>query len=249
VIFMHDPREALMPNIANVYKMRDAGRSHARTLLAGVVMAIAVGLVVSFFAFINNSYRYGGCNLDTWGMVSAPKVYIDKAIKSLDQPTNGMQPELWNVLLGAAICAVVIYMRLHHLWWPFHPIGLVLAPVWAMHISKGEQEQRLLDREKDPTKYWKLSAGDWEERGYWDAYTEAYEDAIGRCSASHAPWFIIPANHKWFRNLAVAEAIVDALKPCKKAWLEHLEEIGDGAMAEIAQLRQESESRKDGRRP
>jgi len=106
-----------------------------------------------------------------------------------------------------------------------------------LHISKQEQEQRLLEREKDPTKAWKLSAGDWEERQYWDAYTEAYEDAISRCSAEHAPWYIVPANKKWFRNLAIAEAIVDALRPHKHGWLQHLEEVGKQETAAIAESR------------
>src|SRR4051794_2351444 len=76
---------------------------------------------------------------------------------------------------------------------------------FCLHISKDEQEQRLLAREKDPEKAWKLSVGDWQERQYWDDYTAAYEDAIQECSTKHAPWYIVPANRKWFRNLAIAE--------------------------------------------
>ncbi|MBI3945191.1 MAG: polyphosphate kinase 2 family protein [Armatimonadetes bacterium] len=106
-----------------------------------------------------------------------------------------------------------------------------------LHISRKEQEQRLLEREQDPTKSWKLSTSDWQEREYWGAYTEAYEDAISRCSTSHAPWHIVPADRKWFRNLAVAETIVEALRPCKKGWLAHLEEIGRREKAAIAELR------------
>ena len=95
-----------------------------------------------------------------------------------------------------------------------------------LHISKKEQEQRLLEREKDSVKSWKLSVSDWEEREYWDDYTEAYEEALNRCSTKHAPWFIVPADKKWFRNLAIAEALRDALVPFKKRWLEKLEDIG-----------------------
>jgi PPK2 family polyphosphate:nucleotide phosphotransferase len=95
-----------------------------------------------------------------------------------------------------------------------------------LHISREEQEERLLEREQDRTKYWKLSVGDWKEREYWNAYTRAYEDAINRCSAPQAPWFIVPADKKWFRNLAVAEAIVAALKPFEKDWLNKLDEVG-----------------------
>jgi PPK2 family polyphosphate:nucleotide phosphotransferase len=95
-----------------------------------------------------------------------------------------------------------------------------------LHISKEEQKQRLLEREKDATKSWKLSVGDWKEREYWDDYTAAYEDALNECSSKRRPWFVVPANKKWFRNLAVAEALRDALMPFRKKWLEELEEEG-----------------------
>lgn len=95
-----------------------------------------------------------------------------------------------------------------------------------LHISKKEQEERLLEREKDPVKSWKLSISDWTEREYWDDYTAAYEDALNHCSTKQAPWFIVPADKKWFRNLAVAEALRDALIPFRKTWLEKVEEQG-----------------------
>ena len=106
-----------------------------------------------------------------------------------------------------------------------------------LHISKDEQKKRLLEREKDPIKSWKLSVSDWKEREYWDDYTAAYEDALNRCSTKHAPWFIVPADKKWFRNLAVAEALRDALLPFKKKWLEKLEEIGREKKREIEEYR------------
>lgn len=106
-----------------------------------------------------------------------------------------------------------------------------------LHISKEEQEQRLLEREQDATKYWKLSAGDWKERQYWNDYTRAYEDVLNQCSAPHAPWFVVPANKKWFRNLAVAEAVVAAMKPYEKQWMKRLEEIGLKSKAEIEAFR------------
>jgi PPK2 family polyphosphate:nucleotide phosphotransferase len=95
-----------------------------------------------------------------------------------------------------------------------------------LHISKEEQKERLVEREEDPTKSWKLSVGDWQEREYWDDYTAAYEDALNECSSKRRPWFIVPANKKWFRNLAVAEALRDSLTPFRKKWLAELEEEG-----------------------
>ncbi len=106
-----------------------------------------------------------------------------------------------------------------------------------LHISKDEQEQRLLAREQDEDKAWKLSVGDWKERELWDSYTDAYEDALEECSTKKAPWRIIPANHKWFRDLAVAEAIVDELKGYKREWHEHLHQIGVVKLAELAEMR------------
>ena len=95
-----------------------------------------------------------------------------------------------------------------------------------LHISREEQEERLLKREQDATKFWKLSVGDWQEREHWDDYTAAYEDAISRCGAPHAPWFVVPADKKWFRDLAISEALVAALGPFRQRWLAQLEEVG-----------------------
>ncbi len=106
-----------------------------------------------------------------------------------------------------------------------------------LHITKKEQEERLLAREQDEEKAWKLSPGDWEERQFWDSYTSAYEDALGATSAKNAPWYIVPANHKWFRNLAIAEAIVETLRPYKKEWEETLKKLGAERKAELQKMR------------
>jgi PPK2 family polyphosphate:nucleotide phosphotransferase len=84
-----------------------------------------------------------------------------------------------------------------------------------LHISKDEQKKRLAERLRDPTKVWKASLGDLEERKLWDDYMGAYEDALSKCSTEYAPWHIIPADKKWFRNLAISEIIVEALEGLK----------------------------------
>ena len=81
-----------------------------------------------------------------------------------------------------------------------------------LHISKDEQLKRFADRLDDASKQWKISEADYKERRFWDDYVLAFEDALSRCSTEHAPWFIIPANHKWFRNLAVARIVVEDLE-------------------------------------
>ena len=81
-----------------------------------------------------------------------------------------------------------------------------------LHIDREEQLERFKKRMDNPKKNWKISDADYSERPYWDAYTKAFEDAISRCSTDDAPWFVIPANRKWFRNLAIADIVVDAMK-------------------------------------
>jgi PPK2 family polyphosphate:nucleotide phosphotransferase len=81
-----------------------------------------------------------------------------------------------------------------------------------LHISREEQLERFEKRLEDPTRNWKISLADYAEREYWDAYMEAYEDTLRQTSTDEAPWYIIPANHKWFRNLAVSQIVADTLE-------------------------------------
>ena len=80
-----------------------------------------------------------------------------------------------------------------------------------LYISKAEQKQRFIKRLENPDKNWKFSLGDVEERKFWEDYMRAFEAALSKCSTDHAPWYIIPANNKWFRNLAVSQIIADTL--------------------------------------
>ena len=113
--------------------------------------------------------------------------------------------------------------------------GLVPKPVWSkrfdqindfermlsasgvrivkflLYISKEEQAARFRDRLDDKSKNWKFSPADLKERQFWDEYTAAYEDMLRKCSTKYAPWYLIPANHKWFRNLAVSQILRDTL--------------------------------------
>ena len=100
-----------------------------------------------------------------------------------------------------------------------------------LHISSEEQLSRFKERLDDPTKQWKISEADYAERKLWPQYMAAYEEALSRCSTAHAPWFVIPGNHKWFRNLAVARVVV-----------EHLEGLGlkyPKAAVDLARIRRE----------
>ncbi|MCW2503283.1 MAG: hypothetical protein JWO79_1567 [Actinomycetia bacterium] len=89
--------------------------------------------------------------------------------------------------------------------------GLTVVKV-MLHISKEEQAARLLARLADPTKFWKYNPGDLAERARWDDYQVAYEDAINRCSTPQAPWYVVPADRKWYRNWAVANLLLAAFE-------------------------------------
>ena len=113
--------------------------------------------------------------------------------------------------------------------------GMIILKFY-LHISNEEQEKRLLARQKDKTKAWKLSAADWAERKYWGAYQEAYEDALSRCSTDEAPWYIVPANKKWSRDLLVARTLVDTLRQYKAQLLDKLVLRGEQELARIEQI-------------
>lgn len=109
-----------------------------------------------------------------------------------------------------------------------------------LHISYEEQEKRLLAREKDVDKAWKLSAADWEGRHSWPAYQQAYEDMLTKCSKPWAPWYIVPANHKWFRNLAIARVLVETLRPYIQPWEQELRERGQEELARLKKVHRHS---------
>jgi len=89
-----------------------------------------------------------------------------------------------------------------------------------LHISEEEQLSRFAERLQDPTRNWKISETDYTERALWDDYIEAFEDAISATSTKEAPWYVIPSNHKWFRNLAVSQIMADTMESLSMAFPE-----------------------------
>jgi PPK2 family polyphosphate:nucleotide phosphotransferase len=87
-----------------------------------------------------------------------------------------------------------------------------------LHISAGEQKQRLLRRLDRPDKYWKFDPGDLDEREHWDEYQAAYQDALTSCSTEVAPWYVVPADRKWYARLAVHHLLLDALRDLDPKW-------------------------------
>lgn len=94
---------------------------------------------------------------------------------------------------------------------PEAPEGTTILKFF-LHISKEEQNNRLFERFNTKAKQWKLSDSDFSETAYWDDYIKAYSDAISKCSTEHAPWFVIPANNKWMRDLIVTQIVADRLE-------------------------------------
>ena len=103
-----------------------------------------------------------------------------------------------------------------------------------LHVSKKEQKKRFLARIDDPAKNWKFSAADVKERSHWDEYMSAYEDMVQHTATSYAPWYVVPADHKWFTRLVVASAVIDALSSLKLAYPE----LGPEQQAALLQARQ-----------
>jgi hypothetical protein len=119
--------------------------------------------------------------------------------------------------------------------------------------------ERFKTRIVDPARHWKISEGDYAERPFWDAYSGAFEDALSKCSTEHAPWFVIPSNHKWFRNLAISSIVSEALESLgmkfpapavdideiKKKYHAIVEEEGDGEKAELEEQANSGKGKKE----
>ncbi len=106
----------------------------------------------------------------------------------------------------------------------------VLIRKFFLHVSNKEQRKRFLERIEEPEKNWKFSANDAKERGYWDDYMEAYEDMIRNTATKHAPWYVVPADNKWFTRVVVGAAIIDALDDLNL----HYPKVSDAKLKELA---------------
>jgi PPK2 family polyphosphate:nucleotide phosphotransferase len=109
----------------------------------------------------------------------------------------------------------------------------IMVRKFFLNVSKEEQRKRFLERLDRPDKNWKFSAADLKERDRWDEYQDCYEETIRETSSAHAPWFVVPADHKWFTRLVVAHAINDALDEMELQFPE----VGPAKRAELLKLR------------
>jgi len=107
-----------------------------------------------------------------------------------------------------------------------------------LHLSKKEQKRRFMERLDTPDKNWKFSSADVKEREFWDAYQDAYEDMIRHTASEHAPWYVVPADNKWFTRLVVSHAVVDVLKGMNLKYPK----VSGAERAALAQARKQLES-------
>jgi PPK2 family polyphosphate:nucleotide phosphotransferase len=114
--------------------------------------------------------------------------------------------------------------------------GIAVCKIF-LNVSKREQKKRFIERIDDPEKNWKFALGDVEEREHWDDYQRAYEDAIRATAAPHAPWYVIPADHKWFTRIAVGAAIIDTVWSLGL----HFPAVSDEARAALQEARKRLE--------
>ena len=113
-----------------------------------------------------------------------------------------------------------------------------------LHISKEEQLARFAQRLDDPARNWKISESDYSERALWDDYIEAFEDAMHATSTREAPWYVIPSNHKWFRNLAVSQIMADTMEELKLAFPRPSVDLADIRRKYHTALKEEKDGRK-----
>lgn len=114
--------------------------------------------------------------------------------------------------------------------------GIVIRKFF-LHVSKKEQKRRFLERIDDPQKNWKFSANDATEREYWDQYRDAYEDMIRATATKHAPWYVVPADNKWFTRVVVAAAVIEALADLDLQFPE----VDEAKLEELADARKKLE--------
>jgi hypothetical protein len=133
VVFIHDPREHVMPAIANAYALTGPSRLQPRAFTGGIALAVGIGFFVSFVSFVWLSYRFGAVTLDAYGTDGAPHWSLDRALQYANTPLPVNPGDIKALGLGATLAALFAWMKARFLWWPFGPIGLAMASTYAMN--------------------------------------------------------------------------------------------------------------------
>jgi PPK2 family polyphosphate:nucleotide phosphotransferase len=118
--------------------------------------------------------------------------------------------------------------------------GKTIVVKFFLHVSAGQQGKRLEERQENRETAWKISGRDWISRDSWDDYMAAYQDAINACATGDAPWYVVPADHEWVSNLAVAEIMIERLRPYRATWEEGRDRRGEENRAEAEQAQRDT---------
>lgn len=114
--------------------------------------------------------------------------------------------------------------------------GTIVVKIF-LHVGNETQAERLEERQRDLGQAWKLSASDWIDRQDWDRYMDAYEQVINSCATPECPWYVVPADHRWSHNVAVAQLLLDRLRPHREEWERLRREVGQANQSEAAEAR------------
>jgi PPK2 family polyphosphate:nucleotide phosphotransferase len=229
-----------LKTLASLQELLYAARTHAvLVVLQGIDTAGKDGTIRHVFSGVNPQ----GCRVATFGVPSAEEAAHDYLWRvHRETPARGQ-----IAIFNRSHYESVLVERVH---------GIVPKTVWSarygeinafeatlaregtvilkffLNLSRAEQKRRLDEREADPDKRWKANPDDWQERKRWDAYRTAFDDMLSKTSTRHAPWHVIPSDHKWYRNLAIASAIVGRLKTFRKIWKSAIRSRGGAEAAE-----------------
>lgn len=133
VVLIHDPREHVLPAITNAYALAGPSGLKPRAFTVGIALAILIGFVVSFYAFVGLNYRYGAMTLDNYGTNLAPHWSLDRARDYVRMPLSANGGDLQALSAGMLLAALLASLKSRYLWWPFGPIGLAMGSTYAMN--------------------------------------------------------------------------------------------------------------------
>lgn len=151
-------------------------------------------------------------------------VKVHNLVEKQNLPIEVLDKDIWKER----------YRQLRDFEQYMHENGILVVKIF-LHLSKNEQAQRLLERIDNPDKNWKFSAGDLHERQYWQQYQDAYEEMIRETATEHAPWYIVPADRKWFSRLLISDILVQTLEKLPLAYPE----LGEEEKGKLAEYRQQ----------
>jgi PPK2 family polyphosphate:nucleotide phosphotransferase len=229
-----DAKKRLTEGIEKLRELQERFYAHDRWALLVVFQAMDAAGKDSTIEHVMSGVNPQGCQVYSFKQPSAEELDHDYLWR-----TNKCLPERGRIgVFNRSYYEEVLVVRVHEgiLAAEKLPAELVDKDIWKqrykdicaferylahngtaivkffLHVSKEEQRRRFLARLDEPVKNWKFSLSDAKEREYWDDYMEAYEDMLANTSTEHAPWYVIPADHKWFMRMAVADVIVSTLE-------------------------------------